>query len=536
MIRNSQKKVLIYCRESRDDNGENYERIETQRDILVDFCKRQGLTNIIEIIMDDNVSGTKFSRFYKITEMVQNHQIDVLVFKDASRLGRNLRESLNFMHFLEEAGVEVLFESETYDEAFFPLLAWFNEQRAREDSAKVRRVFRHKMETGELLLRPPYGYLKEDNHLAVDPVASVVVRRVFALFLDGYGTYEIATILNFDKILTPSQATRTNLCTQAPVCYAWNSQHIYRMITNQVYTGDMVYSKRTKKSFKSTKYLSRAPEDWIVIQNHHAPIVSKEEFERVQQLRRKNNSKNRTTREPKLFSGLVFCGRCGAQLIQRIRKNRPDAYLCAKNQKEGGVKDEIRPHYGCKSHHISEKTLAAMTTAYFRSLLACDDAQLYSLLNLSKAQQEHRDKKKTAADLQKEMDQYEVILDRIYDDRLGSIISESVYLKKTKEYNQKISDCKKELQNMQSALSAETKMDADELHRTALELVTEDLDNRRLKKIFDKAIYYLEDEISEEDKAQYNLPDECYQKLKQEGGILFVINEVSEIRDHTYRI
>ena len=125
--------VLIYCRESRDENGESYERIETQRDILLDFCRRRGLVNVVDVILDDDTSGTSFRRFDPVIERVRQGEIQVLVFKDASRLGRNLKESLIFVDLVESCGAEILFESEEYNEDFFPLKAWFNEQRAKED-------------------------------------------------------------------------------------------------------------------------------------------------------------------------------------------------------------------------------------------------------------------------------------------------------------------------------------------------------------------------------------------------------------------
>ena len=85
----SNKNALVYARESRDDFGEKYERIETQRDILLEFCKKNGITNIVDVVMDDNVSGTSFKRLDDIKRMMAEGQIDIFICKDASRLGRN---------------------------------------------------------------------------------------------------------------------------------------------------------------------------------------------------------------------------------------------------------------------------------------------------------------------------------------------------------------------------------------------------------------------------------------------------------------
>ena len=133
---NEEKRVVIYCRESRDDYGENYERIETQRDLLVKYCKSHGYTKIVDIIMDDDKSGTDFSRFDDVKERAKNKEIDVIVFKNSARLGRNQKEALDFVEYLEMQGVEIIFEDEQYNEEMFGLYAWFNERRARDDIEK----------------------------------------------------------------------------------------------------------------------------------------------------------------------------------------------------------------------------------------------------------------------------------------------------------------------------------------------------------------------------------------------------------------
>ena len=151
------KKAIVYCRESRDDGGERFERIETQRDILLQFCKKQGLEPV-HVIMDDNMSGTDFSRLKRVRYWIETENIEVFVAKDASRIGRNQLESLEFIRFLETHGIELLFESEQYSEELFGLFAWLNERRAKEDGYKIRHVLRHKMQEGTLLIKATYGY------------------------------------------------------------------------------------------------------------------------------------------------------------------------------------------------------------------------------------------------------------------------------------------------------------------------------------------------------------------------------------------
>ena len=123
---NEEKRVVIYCRESRDDYGENYERIEAQRDLLVKYCKSHGYTNIVDIIMDDDKSGTDFSIFDYIRERAKNKEIDVIVFKNSARLGRNQKEALVFVEYLEEQGVEII--SKLFDK-----IVVFDKQEITED-------------------------------------------------------------------------------------------------------------------------------------------------------------------------------------------------------------------------------------------------------------------------------------------------------------------------------------------------------------------------------------------------------------------
>lgn len=183
---NEEKRVVIYCRESRDDYGENYERIETQRDLLVKYCKGHGYTNIVDIIMDDDKSGTDFSRFDDIRNRAKNKEIDVIVFKNSARLGRNQRESLEFVEYLEEQGVEIIFEDEQYNEEMFGLYAWFNERRARDDSKNIRRNLKHKIEEGDLLVKAIYGYDKVGKQLVINRETAPVVQEIFELYSKSF--------------------------------------------------------------------------------------------------------------------------------------------------------------------------------------------------------------------------------------------------------------------------------------------------------------------------------------------------------------
>lgn len=274
-IENKSKRVIIYCRESRDEYGYNFERIETQRDILVKFCKDKGLDNIIEIIMDDDKTGTNFNRFDEIIEKAKQKKFDVIVFKNSSRMGRNQREALNFVYFLEDCNIEILFEDEKYDEELFGLYAWFNERRARDDSKNIRRNLRHKIEEGKLIIRPVYGYDKINGNYVINKDTAPVVKNIFQLANSQMNYNLILKYLNEKSIPTPSKFKAYKNCKIAEL---WNKQHITRILRDRRYIGDYIGGKTEKISFKSKKIRLKKENEWIIIKNHHMPIISEKLF------------------------------------------------------------------------------------------------------------------------------------------------------------------------------------------------------------------------------------------------------------------
>ncbi|BAK98743.1 putative recombinase [Oscillibacter valericigenes Sjm18-20] len=515
--------TLIYCRESRDENSENYERIETQRDILTAFCKKRGLVNVVDIVMDDDTTGTNFRRFDAILERVRRREIQVLVFKDASRLGRNLKESLIFTDTIENYGAEIIFESEEYNEDFFPLKAWFNEQRAKEDSLKIRRVLKHKMETGTLLVKPFYGYRRSENgNMVPDEETAGIVRWIFDEVQKGRGSYEIATELNAKGIPTPSQAAGYSNCMSS-----WVSQHIRRIVTNPVYMGTMIHNRTTKKSYKNKKTVIHPEPEWIVLEHHHEPLVSQEEFEEVQETRKKfKRTKYNAVNRP--FSGLLQCGRCGRPLVLRLRKNRPDAYICGKNHNEGAIKDEIRLNYGCNAHHVRESFLYSVTKRYLEQLLRTSDVDVQDIIRqVPQMNQVYHH----SEELQKKLEQVKSTISKMYDDKLAGIISESLFVYKYSEYSAIEKSLTSQLAELESARKPTQKKRLTDLQ---LEDIINGLNEKTITKeqlrlVFDQIIVYEAGEIQQEDQDRLGLTQENYQLIKLKGGIVFLENATPSI-------
>lgn len=529
-----EKRVIIYCRESRDDYGENYERIETQRDLLVKYCKSHGYTNIIDIIMDDDKSGTDFSRFDDIRDRAKNKEIDVIVFKNSARLGRNQKEALDFVEYLEEQGVEIIFEDEQYNEEIFGLYAWFNERRARDDSKNIRRNLRHKIEEGDLLVKAIYGYNKDGKQLIVNEETAPVVKEIFELYSKDWGYQKIATYLNKKGIPTPSQSRGF---TNAKQTTNWKAQHIVRILDDRRYIGDYIGGHTEKLSFKSKKTRVKEQEKWTIIENHHEPIIDKELFEKVQKIRKKRKKErdkyNKRFKfvdvENNLYSGLLHCGRCGTPMYKRKgtsrNRKRPDSYLCKKYSNEGAIKEEIKRDYGCKPHRIRIEYLDQIVDAYIDKLVSNSEFKNFAMNNVktinTNKQILQTTLNKSKATLERLQKQYK----QIYEDKLNQLIPEFLYKEKKQELDKKIKNEKEKMKEAEAKLNTVNKVEyKEELIFKAIDDIKKNgLTKEELSKLFNKIVVFDKHEITKDLKKEYNLNEEIYHKLYENGGLVFYL-------------
>ena len=528
---NEEKRVVIYCRESRDDYGENYERIETQRDLLVKYCKSHGYTNIIDIIMDDDKSGTDFSRFDDIRDRAKNKEIDVIVFKNSARLGRNQREALEFVEYLEEQNVEIIFEDEQYNEEMFGLYACFNERRARDDSKNIRRNLRHKIEEGELLVKAIYGYNKVGKELVKNSETAPVVQEIFELYSKDWGYQKIATYLNKKEIPTPSQSRNFANAKQTS---NWKAQHIVRILDDRRYIGDYVGGTTEKLSFKSKKTRVKSEEEWTIIENHHEPIIEKSLFDKVQKIRNKrkkesskyNNGFKFVDVENNLYSGIIYCGRCGRPMYKRKgntgTRKRPDSYLCKKYSNEGTVKD-IREDYGCTPHRMRIEYLDQIVNAYIDNLISNPEFKDFVMDN-TKAISTNK------VSLEKEVNKSKQIIEKLekqykklYDDKLNDLVAEFIYKDKKEELEEKLEIEKEKLEELESKFNTLNKLeDKEELIFKAIDDIKQNgLTKEEISRLFDKIVVFDKEEITKDIMQEYNLTDEMYKELYENGGLAF---------------
>ena len=194
------------------------------------------------------------------------------------------------------------------------------------------------------LHKPAYGYMKDPKNKKrwiIDPEAAEVVKRIFALCLDGYGPSQIARILKEDKIITPTihfqQTGRATRNAPPDNPYNWTGDTIADILERPKYQGNTVNFKTYKQSYKSKKTCYNPEEKWLVFENTHESIIDADTWQRVQELR-KNKRRPPRTGKTNIFFGIARCADCGEKLYYCTSKNfeaRQDHFVCSTSRLKG---------------------------------------------------------------------------------------------------------------------------------------------------------------------------------------------------------
>lgn len=363
----SQKFNILYGRLSQeDDRAGDSNSIVNQRLLLERYAQTNGFENTI-FLADDGYSGTNFDRpsWKKVIEMIERDEVETLIVKDMSRLGREYLQVGQLTELYLPAkgvrfiaindGVDSLVESST---DFNPIRNWANELHAKESSKKVRAVKKLQAERGERLGgRPPYGYRKRSNdtkEIVPDEDTAPIVQRIFELCTSGKGPNQIARILTNEKVLNPSNyyyqkygTSHRHLDTTRP--YSWSGSTVTGILDNKVYLGHMPGLRNTSISYKNKKHILRPESEQVLVENTHEALVTQERWDIVQTVRQHKKRTPKQMDEPNMFSGLVYCADCGKPLVlhraSTMKKTKYN-FQCYTFGKRGKG--------NCSPHHIRE--------------------------------------------------------------------------------------------------------------------------------------------------------------------------------------
>ena len=431
-------KVGAYIRLSHedDDKDNESESIKNQKSIIFQYAKENNY-NIDRIYIDDGYSGTNFDRpeFQKLIKDIENKEIDIVITKDMSRLGRdyigtgNLIEKYfpehNIRYIAITDNIDTFLDSTNNDIA--PFKAIMNDMYAKDISKKIKSSLHAKMKEGKFVgCRPPYGYSKDPNnknHLIVNKEQKEIVIRIYKMCLDGMTCFKIAKILTEEKIRVPSSYYNFKWKNNYNNYNIWHSKTIKDILTNQMYTGDLVQNKRNKINYKVKKIIANNPKNYIIAKSTHEPIISRELFNEVQ--RKLPKSVGRLDKkELHLLDGLLYCGECGHRISITSRRKIDNRCYTICNYYRTYIKNKVCTSHSNNYDILENKVLEFLRRSCLNNIdkKKIKDKVINSLINST-----HFNKKKEIKILEKEINQINENLDTIYIDKLNKNITEEQY-------------------------------------------------------------------------------------------------------------
>ena len=472
--------AFLYERLSRDDNleGESYS-IGNQKKLLAKVAKEKGYTNLVHFL-DDGISGVTMDRpgFVEMIRQLEQGKAAAVFVKDLSRLGRNYIEVGRLTEeFFPDHDIRLVAVSDNIDTAegeneLAPIRNLFNEWYARDISKKRRISNKIKGNAGEPMGQPPYGYIKDPNdpkHWIVDDEAAQVVRRVYSMTLEGFGTEQIATQLEKDDVLTPRAywltkgIKRPGKGKQQPPT-KWNSSTITKILSLQEYCGDILNFKTYSKSYKNKKRIDNDRENWVVFQDVHEAIIERAVYEQVQQKRGKIRKRRTNNGEHNMFSGLLVCADCGSNLHFHFNQGNPEIkYFNCSNYK-GNRGTCTSTHY-VRVDFLEEVVLGEIRRLTKFASLYEDEFVKAVIGHSQQAEQTDRKlKEKELKTLLARDEELDGLFERIYEDNVSGKLSDDRFAKMSRRY-----------EDEQKELSEKTKKLRSEIEKQSSRSMTTDM-------------------------------------------------------------
>ena len=458
--------TALYARLSKDDEQQGDSvSIENQKRILETYARDNGLMNY-RFFVDDGWSGANFQRpgFIEMMDGVDRGEVKCVVVKDLSRIGRNYLQVGMFTEItFPKKGVRFIAINDGVDSAqgdndLTPLKNLFNEWMVRDTSRKIKAVFKSKGMSGKpITSQPVYGYLKgEDGRFIIDEEAAPVVRQIYSLCLAGNGPTKIARMLTEQQIPTPGtlEYRRTGSTRRYHPGYEckWATNTVVHLLENREYTGCLVNFKTEKPSYKLKHSIENPPEKQAVFENHHEPIIDRETWERVQELRKQRKRPNRYD-EVGLFSGILFCADCGSVMYQQryqTDKRKQDCYICGSYKKRTA---------DCTAHFIRTDLLTAGVLSNLRKVTSYAAKHEARFMKLLIEQNEDGDRRRNAAKkkeleaAEKRIAELSAIFKRLYEDSVTGRISDERFTELSADYEAEQKELKERAARLREELS-----------------------------------------------------------------------------------
>ena len=482
VMRKNEKITALYERLSRDDFGKDDDQqresnsISNQKAMLEEFAARQGFTNIVHFT-DDGISGTCFDRpgFLAMMKEVEAGNVEYLCIKDMSRMGRDYLKVGQIMEILRQRGVRLIaindgVDSARGDDDFTPFRNIMNEYYARDTSRKIRSTFQSKGKSGKHLTGTViYGYLWNEarDQWLVDPEAAEVVKRIFAMTIDGYGPYQIASKLKSEKVLIPSaylaqHGEGVNKNKTFKDVYGWGSSTICNILEKREYLGHTINFK-TRKHFKDKKSHYVPEDEWTIFENTHEAIIDQQTFDLVQKIRGNVRRYPDGWGEAAPLTGLLYCADCGGKMYVHRTNNgkRISQYTCSQYSKVPVGK------LCTTQHRINEDVVLSLVSEMLKAIAEYakhDRAEFVRVVQEAQSSQqtaEVRKQRTRLAAAKQRVSELEVLLCKIYEDNILGKLSDSRYATLDAQYEKEQSELTAEISALEKAVKSYEKHEKD---------------------------------------------------------------------------
>ena len=466
----NRKITALYERLSRDDElqGES-NSISNQKRQLQDYAEQHNFLEPTHFT-DDGISGTCFDRpgFLAMMKEVEAGNVEYLLVKDMSRLGRDYLKVGQIMEILRQRGVRLIaindgVDSARGDDDFTPFRNIMNEYYARDTSRKIRSTFQSKGKTGKHLTGLViYGYLWNEtrDQWLVDEEAAEVVKRIFAMTIDGYGPYQIASRLKNEKILIPSAYLAqfnegVNKNKTFKDVYGWGSSTICNILDKREYLGHTINFK-TRKHFKDKKSHYVPEDEWTIFENTHEAIIDQQTFDLAQKVRGNARRYPDGWGETAPFTGLMYCADCGAKMyVHRVNNGkRVSQYTCSAYSK-------IPCGTLCNTQHrINENVVLELVSDLLKAIAEYAKHDRDEFIRVvQEAQDSHQatDMKKQKNKLnasQQRLNELEVLLCKIYEDNILGKLPDARYATLDAQYAKEQAKLKEDIAALEKSLEA----------------------------------------------------------------------------------
>ena len=465
--------TALYIRLSREDGDKmESDSVKSQRDMLRDFLSKNPDLKYYDEYVDDGYSGTNFNResFERMFNDIRNNKVNCIIVKDLSRLGRNHIETSKYIEIvfpmLKVRFISLTDQIDSYlnpqsiNNVIVPFKNLLNDEYCRDISMKIRSSLTIKRENGQYIGSfPSYGYIKDPNDkhkLIIDEEAANIVRTIYKMFINGSSLRGIATYLNDNKVLTPSEYKRNKGYNDRHYSShdktLWDSIGIRRILTNQMYVGDMVQKQMEIVSYKVNICRSVDKDKRIVVKNTHEAIISREDFDKVQSLLNRDTRICTRTNTLDLFSGFCKCGDCKRGMNKKhIHQSYKDYYyyICSTFKKSG--------KNACTKHAIRvekvKEVVFTLIKQYINIAVTMDN--LIDFINNSAEKCKETSKiEKLLKDKIKERDDVNRLLNDLYPDWKKGFITQEMFFFFLDKYSLQKEEIVKCINNLENQIDA----------------------------------------------------------------------------------